>query len=188
MHPLSIMEAVPTRRLNWGCGPHPPADWINADQITADGIHLSGDIRDGLALPTDSLQYIVSIHALQDLPYFDVIPALEELRRVLEPGGTLRLGLPDLDRAIAAYLRGDAGYFYIPDSDARTVSGKLIVQMMWYGDSRNMFTEEFAEEMLLRARFRRVTRCAYRETASRYPEIVTLDNRERETLFIEAEK
>jgi hypothetical protein len=33
-----------------------------------------------------------------------------------------------------------------------------------------------------------VTRCAYCETVSPFPEIVALDNRERETLFIEAAK
>lgn len=31
-----------------------------------------------------------------------------EVRRVLKPGGVLRLGLPDLDKALQAYLRKDA--------------------------------------------------------------------------------
>ncbi len=174
------------RRLNWGCGPNPPAGWINADLLSGPGIDLSGDIRDGLPLESGSMQYIVSIHALQDLPYLDVVPALRELRRVLEPGGTLRLGLPDLARAIDAYNRGDAGYFYIKDDETATLSGKLIVQMTWYGENRMMFTEEFARELLLRAGFHDVVRCALGKTASPYPEIVTLDNRPRETLFIEA--
>lgn len=64
----------------------------------------------------------------------------------------------------------------------------MIIQLTWYGDSRIMFTNDFAREVLLKAGFCAVTRCAYRETVSRFPEIVALDNRERETLFIEAEK
>ncbi len=176
------------QRMNWGCGPEPPAGWLNADRLKAPGIQLSCDIRDGLPLVSESLQYIVSIHALQDLPFLDAVAALQELRRVLEPGGVLRLSLPDLERGLAAYLRNDSSYFYIPDSDAETLSGKLIVQMTWYGSSRLMFTFEFARELLQKAGFDTVTRCAYRITASRYPLITELDNRERESLFIEAVK
>ena len=60
-------------------------------------------------MPDGRFHYAVSIHGLQDLPYPDVVPVLRELRRVVRPGGVLRLGLPDLDRSIEAYRRGD-GY------------------------------------------------------------------------------
>src|SRR5947207_14468139 len=113
----------PVRRLNWGCGPHPVPGWINSDLIEGPGIEISGDIRDGLPLATDSIQYISSMHALQDLGFLDTVPALHELRRVLEPSGVLRLGLPDLERGLQAYLRNDPAYFYIPDQDASTISG-----------------------------------------------------------------
>jgi hypothetical protein len=69
-----------------------------------------------------------------------------------------------------------------------TLSGKLIVQLTWYGSVRTPFTWEFARELLLRAGFRRVARCAFRLTSSRYGDIVELDNRERESLFVEAVK
>ena len=178
----------PIRRLNWGCGPQPVPGWINSDLIEAPGIDIRRDIRDGLPLESDYLQYIASIHALQDLPYLDVVPALRELRRVLEPGGVLRLALPDLERGIAAYLRNDPAYFYIPDGESETISGKLIIQMTWYGSSRMMFTYDFTRELLLRAGFRDVVRCAFRHTVGPYPDIIALDNRERESLFVEAQK
>jgi SAM-dependent methyltransferase len=180
--------ATTPRRLNWGCGPAPAPGWINADRVVAPGIELSGDIRDGLPLAEGSVEYIVAAHSLQDLPYLDIVPALQELRRVLRPGGVLRLGLPDLERGLAALGRGDAGYFYIPDAEVTTLSGKLIVQLTWYGSVRTPFTWEFARELLLKAGFRHVVRCAYRLTASAHAEIVELDNRERESLFVEAVK
>lgn len=186
-HPRSG-EAIAARRLNWGCGPNPPSGWLNADQRPAPGVDLCGDIRHGLPLSDNSLEYIVSIHALQELPYLDVVPALQELRRVLQPGGVLRLSLPDLDRGIAAYQDDDPAYFYVPDDEARTISGKLVVQMTWYGASRMLFTFAFAEELLRRAGFVEVRRCAFRKTGCRFPEIVALDDRERESLFVEAEK
>jgi SAM-dependent methyltransferase len=181
-----VSEGV--RRLNWACGPTPARGWLNADRLGAPGVALSGDIRDGLPLADDAVDYAVAIHGLQDLPYLEVVPALQELRRVLRPQGVLRLALPDLDRALGAYARGDRDYFYIPDGEVTTLSGKLIVQLTWYGSVRTPFTWEFAHELLLRAGFRRVVRCAFRLTASNYADIVELDNRERESLFVEAVK
>jgi hypothetical protein len=96
--------------------------------------------------------------------------------------------LPDLDRAIAAYLRKDLAYFYIPDDDATTLGGKLIAQITWYGASRTPFTFDFIGELLTDAAFHDIVQCAYRSTGSRYAEIVQLDNRERESLYVEALK
>lgn len=173
-------------RLNWGCGAIPAPGWINADRRPLPGSQICRDIRDGLPLRSESLDYLVGIHALQDVPYPDLVPVLEELRRVLKPDGVCRLGLPDLDRAVRAYLGGDAGYFYIRDDEIGSLGGKLITQLTWYGSVRTPFTFDFIAELLERAAFRRVTRCRYRETASPYPAIVELDNRERESFFVEA--
>lgn len=174
------------RRLNWGCGPHPVPGWLNADRTTCPGLDLCGDIRDGLDLPDGALDYAVAIHVLQDLAWPDIPPALRELRRVLRPGGTLRLALPDLDRALMAYARGDHGYFHVPDRDARSLGAKLVTQLIWYGSVRTPFTGDFAAELLHDAGWRDVRRCAFGRTASAHPGITALDNRPRESLFIEA--
>jgi SAM-dependent methyltransferase len=184
-----LEQGTPIRRLNWGCGPTPPPGWINADRIVGPGIAIVRDVRHGLPLRDDDLDYVVSIHGLQDVPYLDVVPALGELRRVLKPGGILRLALPDLDRSIRAYLAGDARYFHVPDGEVRSLGGKLVVQAIWYGSTRTPFTLDFIEELLTKAGFVAVHRCGFRETRSGFaPGIVALDNRERESLFVEAVK
>jgi predicted SAM-dependent methyltransferase len=176
------------RRLNWGSGTGPPAGWVNCDIKEGPGIDVSCDIRDGLPLEPASFDYVVSIHALPELPYPDVEPALVELHRVLKPGGVLRLALPDLDKAMHAYRQGNADYFLIPDDDVRSLGGKLIVQMTWYGYSKSMYTFDFTEELLYRAGFHRVARSKYRETGSEHAGITELDNRERESFFVDAFK
>ncbi len=176
------------RRLNWGCGAEGEAGWINSDQKEGPGVDISCDIRDGLPLETDSIDYAVSIHALPEIPYPELVPALVELRRVLKPGGVLRLSLPDLDKAIAAYQRGDRSYFLIPDEEVSSMGGKMIVQLTWYGYSRSLFTTDFVEELLSKAGFGRVDRVAYQVTNSAIPGITELDNRERESLFVEGTK
>ncbi|HUP06438.1 MAG TPA: methyltransferase domain-containing protein [Caldimonas sp.] len=178
----------PPIRLNLGCGPHPVPGWLNADRQPADGVDLCGDIRAGLALADDAVDCVVAIHFLQDLAWDAIDPALREMRRVLRPGGMLRLAVPDLDRAIDAYRRGEGGYFFVPDADARSVGAKLVTQIIWYGSVRTPFTWDFAHEWLQGAGFREVARCAYRETRHGDAAIIALDNRERESLFIEALK
>jgi predicted SAM-dependent methyltransferase len=180
--------ALATRRLQFGCGAFPAPGWLNANLEPGPGVDLCADIREGLPLPDGSMGYIASMHALVELPYLEVLPALRELHRLLEPGGVLRLGLPDLNRAIAAYATGDRSYFTVPDDDAISLSGKFVVQMTWYGTNLMMFTFEFAQELLGRAGFRDVQQVAYRQTASPFPEIVELDNRPKESFFVEAVK
>ena len=180
------VAAVGPTRLQWGCGDRPAPGWINADRSFIEGVDLQGDIRDGLALPDHSVDYAVAIHALQGLQWHDIPIALAELKRVIKPGGVLRLGLPDMDLAIAAYQRGDADHFCVPDHDAKAIGAKLVTYLIWYGSTCTPFNFDFASEVLERAGFRDVQRCAFGKTASRHAEIVALDNRERESLFIEA--
>lgn len=176
------------KRLNWGCGGHVQTGWIHCDIRHGPHIQLSCDITNGLPLETDSIDYAVSTHALQEIPFDRLVPALAELRRVLVPGGTLRLVLPDLLKGVDAYKRGDRGYFLVPDNDAQSIGAKLVTQILWYGYSRVVFTPDFAEELLIKAGFARVAHCTYHLTASTHAAIVNLDNREAESMFIEATK
>jgi predicted SAM-dependent methyltransferase len=185
---LAKLLAAGVRRLNWGCGDYPDSGWINSDIKASPGVHIARDIRYGLPLETGCMEYAVSVHALPELGYSDQVPALRELRRVLRPGGVLRLGLPDLDKGIRAYLDEDREYFLVPDKDARTMGAKFITQMLWYGWSRTLFTFDFLAEMLTEAGFTSVSRCSYRHTNSPFPDITEHDSRARESLYAEAVK
>jgi predicted SAM-dependent methyltransferase len=173
------------RRLNWGCGAHTAPGWINSDVKAEAGVDLVADVREGLPLDRNSIDYAVSIHVLPEFAYPELLPVLEELRRVLKPGGTLRLCLPDLQRGIDAYLRGDEDYFKVGAEEVSSLGGRFVVQMLWYGYSRTLFTTDFALELLEKAGFERVAACSFGVTASDTPEIVELDNREEESLFVE---
>jgi SAM-dependent methyltransferase len=186
MSALPTPTPTPLRRLNWGCGSHPEPGWINSDRKQGPGIDLSCDIREGLPLEDASIDYAVSIHALPEVPYPELVPTLSELRRVLKPGGVLRLGLPNLEHAVDAYRRGDRDWFLIPDEEMSSAGGKLIAQLVWYGYSRTLFVPQFAEELLRKAGFAQVRHLGSGETASPFPDIVALDDRPLESFFVEA--
>jgi SAM-dependent methyltransferase len=175
------------RRLHLGCGPVTPPDWINVDVVDRPGVDICGDVLDGLPLDDGSVDYISSQHVLQELELYDQERALRELRRVLKPGGVLRLCLPDFELAIAAYRRGDREYFGVWSWD--TVDGDFVEWMLWLRSyTRTLFTYPLAEELARKAGFSDVRRVAFRQTSSRFPDIVELDNRENESFYLEATK
>ena len=120
------------------------------------------------------------------MPLAGLAPALARVRRILKPGGALRLALPDLEKAIEAYNGRDAAYFAIPDGQWKSLGAKLVAQIVWHNDIRTPFTYDLAAEALAKAGFASIVRCGFRETRSRFPEIVELDNRGRESFFVEA--
>lgn len=176
------------RRLNWGCGAMTPVGWINSDICVGPGIDVVADIRQGLPLEDDFFDYIVSIHALPEIPYCDMDQTLRELRRILKPGGVLRLSLPDMDLAIDAYKSNDIDYFLIGDDVIQSLAGKMMIQLTWFGRSRSMFTWDFIREMLARNQYSEIVRCDYQKSTSTLMGITDLDNRPLESLFVEARK
>ena len=183
------MKSGAVRRLHWGCGSKATAGWINADILKGRGIDISCDIHDGLPLENNSVDYAVGIHALSEIAYSNIVPVLKELHRVLKPGGVLRLALPDMEKALAAYQSGNREYFLIPDKEVASPGGKLIVHLLWYGGNRTLFTADFMEEMMLKAGFQSAQRCAFQQTNCRFgSRIVELDDRPHESLFVEAVK
>jgi predicted SAM-dependent methyltransferase len=182
------MQNGQIKRLNWGCGGCGDPGWINSDIKSGPRVDVCCDIRQGLPLADDSIDYVVSVHALQEIAIADVVPVLGELRRVLKPKGVLRLVLPDLEKGLRAYQHRDRDYFVVPDEDAKCLSGKFVIQMLWYGYSRTMFTHDFIDELLQNAGYERTDACEYRQTHSPFAGIVELDSRPQESLFVEAIK
>lgn len=176
------------RRLHWGCGTITPYGWVNSDIARNPGVDVVCDIRQGLPFADNEFEYIASMHVLPELAYPDLDHALLELKRALRPGGVLRLGLPDMERAIRAYLAKEVDYFLVPDEHVTAIGSKMIVQLTWYGLCRSMYTLDFIKELLGRTGYSRITPCTFRQTKSAFPGITELDNRELESLFVEASK
>lgn len=179
---------MPVTRLNIGCGKFPRPGWINLDNKARPGVNCVADLRAGLPFAEGSVDYAVAIHVFQHVALDALAPMLARVRRVLKPGGVVRLALPDLEKAIDAYRRGDAAYFAVPDAQWQSLGAKLVAQIVWHNDVVTPFTYDLAAEALAKAGFAAVARCAFRATRSPFPDIVACDNRERESLFVEATK
>ena len=174
------------RRMNWGCGKNIASGWINSDIVPHPSVDICCDILKGLPLKSDSIDYISSQHALPELKIWDQVPAATELLRVLKPNGVLRLSLPDFNKFLAAYQSGNRYFFAIHVWD--TIGGNFITHALWHNITHTLFTPEFIEEILVKAGLSAVNHLEYGRTSSQFLEIVELDNRPEESLYVEAFK
>lgn len=98
--------------LNLGAGFHQRDEWTPVDLMVDPPGGIRWDVRWGLPFETGSVRRIHSEHFFEHLRFPDeVMPALAECHRVLEPGGELRIIVPDAARYIRAYARNDIEFF-----------------------------------------------------------------------------
>ena len=93
--------------VNLGCGQRALPGFVNVDAGSGPGVDCVWDCRKSLPFADDSVRGIFCEHFFEHLHYQDEAPALlRECRRVLQPGGVLRLIVPDAGRYLSAYVRG----------------------------------------------------------------------------------
>jgi SAM-dependent methyltransferase len=90
--------------LNLGCGARYHPDWINIDIVARGPEVLEHDLRRGIPLPDASCAVVYHSAVLEHLRSSDAAGFLAECRRVLRPGGVLRVGVPDLEAICRLYL------------------------------------------------------------------------------------
>jgi predicted SAM-dependent methyltransferase len=95
--------------LNIGSGGRGVAGWINTDAVRHPSDQsFTCDVRRTLPFADGSVARILAEHVVEHLNFKHEIPkVLGEFLRVLEPGGILRVVVPDGRRFTEAYLAGD---------------------------------------------------------------------------------
>jgi SAM-dependent methyltransferase len=78
--------------------------WLNFDYVPSSPAVHKADLLGRLPLETSSVSLVYSSHFLEHIPYSDVPSFLAECYRILQPGGVLRLVLPDFENLCRAYL------------------------------------------------------------------------------------
>jgi predicted SAM-dependent methyltransferase len=90
--------------VNLGAGGNLLAGFVNIDYSWCPGLDLCWDISKGLPLKSDSVAGIFTEHTLEHFDWKTALKTfLSESFRILKPGGTIRISVPDADKAVAAY-------------------------------------------------------------------------------------
>ncbi len=93
--PTDLPADLPTR-LNLGCGFDKRDGYLNVDFQDFHDPDLVADVRDLAALPDGHFSEVMAIDVLEHMERTETAKALAEWHRVLAPGGTLRLQVPDV--------------------------------------------------------------------------------------------
>lgn len=94
-------------RVNVGCGPCGKAGWTNIDIDDFPGVDCFWDCRKSLPFPDHSVKCIFTEHFVEHLDYNEEIPRfISDCHRVLEPGGVIRIIVPDGAKYMRGYSQG----------------------------------------------------------------------------------
>lgn len=91
--------------LNLGCGTRFHPSWVNVDFDARTASVLSHDLRRGVPFPDEQFDVVYHSHLLEHFPRPQARAFLRETYRVLKPGGTTRIAVPDLERIARVYLQ-----------------------------------------------------------------------------------
>jgi len=106
---LGVDATTKNLKLHVGCGEGKLSGWINID---VDPAPLALNVLWGLPFLDRSASHVFVSHMLEHL-FFprDVRFFLAELRRVMSPGGVVRIVVPDIQQCIEAYSSNDRQFF-----------------------------------------------------------------------------
>lgn len=166
------------------------------------------DCRRGIPQPDDSVDFLYTSHLLEHLRRHETIRLLRECRRVLKPGGTIRIVVPDLEKLVALYLKRDVTAFPAlegGDEPAPTYGDVLSAQFYPYEWNRGvaptrvrrwqgrflrphqwMYNEESLGALLRFTGFVSIERRGYRQSALK--DVEFLDMHPEVSLYLEARK
>jgi hypothetical protein len=100
---LRKLRASKHLSLNLGSGGKGLPGWVNIELTRHQDTTICLDIRRKLPFASESAVRVLAEHIIEHIDFVDDLPlVLSELHRVLEPGGVLRIIVPDAER----YLDG----------------------------------------------------------------------------------
>jgi hypothetical protein len=231
-----LFRPMPNDRcLNIGGGNWYLPRWQNID-LYANSIYVDCkmDLRSRTRIPLgdDSVRLVFTSHFLEHISDEECMFLLSECHRLLRQGGTIRISVPDMEKAFNAYFAGDHAFFdkggtrCVGDTLERKfvnffssyrkgaysggplVSASLVQAKVkeldrysfcaWCADQIpidadyrghvNAYDFEKLQRLLKTAGFFKVTRSEYRQSSVEEMRSAAFDNRQRVSLFVEANK
>jgi predicted SAM-dependent methyltransferase len=193
-----VRELAERRHLlvHLGCGNALLPGWINLDCYppppARDVEILTLDLRRGLPLAAASAAALFSEHFLEHLP-FDTVRSvvLPDIRRVMEPGGRVRIGVPDGEYFIdqyAAYREGRRNELFERERGGKTPM--VMINEIAHGYGHHfVYDFETLSQLLRESGFVNVRRCEPFDTSMEHFEGKDRVDEWRNTmtLYVEAE-
>ena len=115
-------------------GWEPREGWLIVNVEDRPGVDVRSDVTDLSMFPDGSAVEIYASHVYEHLGYVEELPkALSEARRVLMPGGRLRVAVPDLTILCRLFLQAEHETSPVVLEDGSKVDSQFWVQRMIMG-------------------------------------------------------
>lgn len=183
----------PKRFLNLGCGPNIESNFVNLDYLWRPGMDLCWDISKG-ALPFDNCIFegVYTEHCLEHITFACCESVLKEIFRVLKPGATVRIVVPDAELYIDLYCRftqGEDVTFPYVKSVSREEFSPIMPTNRISRDHGHLYAYDARclEIMLGRAGFVGVRKVGFKQGGV-VELLIVSEGRKLESLYIEARK
>lgn len=193
-------------KINIGCGLSGIAGWLNLDNSPTIWIARFPmlnrlfktpawprdvrrcDVRKGLPYGEDTVRYIYSSHAFEHFTRPESLAIAKECFRVLAAGGILRIVVPDLALIVREYLT-DASPEAAQKFLSRLSLNHSLQDFVHPGSNHSqMFDAKSLVHLLREAGFTQVEVSSYRQSAIPEIDLLELEVRRRESLYVEAVK
>ena len=177
------------RRLHVGCGKLRFDGWVNIDARRSRAVDLVWDLRCGLPGEDGSAELIYSEHFLEHLTTAQGVGFLCECRRVLCPGGIVRIAMPSLEfvleRATSGHWR-EQDWLTWPEYQHVATRAEMINSAFRDWGHQWLYDREELERRLREAGFTRLRFMEPQE--SDHPELRKRESRKDSLLICEAVK
>jgi predicted SAM-dependent methyltransferase len=165
------IRRTPGQLVNVACGPQVLSGFLNLDANDRIPGVTPWDCRRALPLDEGAAAGIRVEHFVEHLEPREELPRfLEAAHRALQPGGVLRVVVPDAGRYLEAYCRPDLTGFTalsVPDPFPHDLPTRMdVVNHVFHQWSEHRWGYDFETlaDRLRRAGFRTVTRTAYQHS------------------------
>ena len=136
-------------KINLGCGRNRLEGWMNVDREV--------DISKPLPFAAGSAQFMLAEHVVEHIPYYDAIEFFKDCRRVLCPGGVLRVSVPSIESIFRHASREYCKFTTKWQPDA-TLRGALFNILYCHGH-KAAWTDSLLEVTLYYAGFSKIVKC-----------------------------
>lgn len=152
-------------KLHLGCGKRYIPGFVHVDLDSFPHIDYQSDVAHLPMFEDESVSLIYSSHTLEYFDRIEVQEVLKEWRRVLRPGGILRVAVPDFEALVKVYQQhGDLGKIVGP------LYGRIIIKTP-DGEKaayhKTVYDFKALKDVLEQAGFKNVQRYDWRNTIHR---------------------
>ena len=196
-HQLRAERIKDLRYLDIGCGPNTHEEFVNVDYLWHPKVDVCWDITKGIPFGSKSMKGIFTEHCLEHFPLRQTSAILKECFRILEPGGVLRIVVPDGGMYLQRYhehMVSDCPLRF-PYQEHESYKGAftpmLSVNRIFYQDRESMFGHRcmydfrLLELILKDIGFCVVVKLAFRQGRDSSL-LIDTSSRQCESLYVEA--